>query len=197
VASPKHGNAGLPRSSPRNQAGVGTISGGSSTDRTEYVNTGGTRRPKQETGRDWDWAEEAYARWRDDESDSEVDAIVDNLRDAPRVDGSRGFSREEILLAKNNVMRDIHKIDDRHEGGDDEYKRFDADPEIASAWIRMQRGETIDYDIMLLEHEIAEARHWQANPEANYSEAHKAANLVSNWEVHYKDLPFSPYDYRG
>lgn len=144
---------------------------------------------------DWDWAEEAYEHWRRD--DSEVDSIVDNLRDAPRLDGSRGFSREEILLAKNNVMRNIHPIDDKYESGLVEHKRFDADPEIASAWIRMQRGETIDYDRMLLEHEIAEARHWQNNPNAVYSEAHDAANSVSNWETHRKNLPFGPDDYKG
>lgn len=190
MSTSKHGSDGLPSSSPRNQrqvdAGAAPV---------EWINTGGSRRPKPATGMDWDWADEAYEHWRHN-GDAEVDGIVENLRDAQRIDGSRGFSREEILLAKNNVMRHEHPIQDM-ETKKIKHRLFDSDPEIASAWIRLQKGEHIEYDTLLLEHEIAEARFWEQNPRATYSEAHKAATEVADWDKHRSKFPFNPDDYRS
>ncbi|MCH7233050.1 hypothetical protein L0U85_19640 [Glycomyces sp. L485] len=156
--------------------------------------TGGTSRPRG--GDDWDWAEDAYSHWRNN-NDEDVDLITDNLADAPRQDGSTGFTREEIALMKDNVMRNIHPIDDKYEDGAVTDKRFDADPEIAAAWIRMQEDRPTQHDIALLEHEIAEARYWQEHPEAVYSEAHEAANQVSDWENSFDrdNAPYEAVDY--
>jgi hypothetical protein len=175
--------------------------GGSSTPNASHLepgegwaDTGGSRRPKRGTAEEWEWAEEAYAHWR--ESDADVDAIAQHLADFPRQDGSIGFTYDEILNAKNNVMRDEHAVDNKYEDGAIDIKQFDADPEIAAAWIRLQQGEGNEYDIMLLEHEIAEYNYWQDHPEATYSEAHDAANEVSNWEDYRTTTPYEPVKYK-
>ncbi|GAB3656289.1 hypothetical protein [Glycomyces tarimensis] len=167
----------------------------SNPDNPDTAYTGGTTRPRSET-QDWEWAEDAYDHWRNN-GDEDVDLIALNLADTPRQDGTTGFSPEEIALMKDNVMRNEHPIDDKYDEGQVDFKRFDADPEIAAAWIRMQENRPTESDIALLEHEIAEAKYWQNNPDAVYSEAHDAANEVSNWEATFDrdSAPYEPLDY--
>ena len=52
--------------------------------------------------------------------------------------------------------------------------RFHADPEIASAWDRLYRGDFIKNDLQLLEHEYFESAFETLN-KTDYDTAHTAA----------------------
>lgn len=54
-------------------------------------------------------------------------------------------------------------------------RRFDADPAIANAWQRLQRGTHTKADIQLLEHELFESR-FEGIFKTDYRTAHEAAN---------------------
>ncbi|SDE20752.1 hypothetical protein [Glycomyces harbinensis] len=150
--------------------------------------TGGAVRPRANDYEGQDkWAAEAYERFR--QNDEDVDAIAANT----------GLSREEVLAAKNNVMRDEHPIRDPYDGTL-RNSRFDEDADIASAWNRLRTGNPNpphESDLALLNHEVAEARYFRDNPGAEYAEAHQAANEASNWEQYVRDgnIPFSREDY--
>ncbi len=58
---------------------------------------------------------------------------------------------------------------------DDGVRHFDPDPDIADAWGRLRRGEHIDEDLRLLEHEYFESR-FEGIFRTNYRTAHDAAN---------------------
>ena len=53
---------------------------------------------------------------------------------------------------------------------------------MANAWLRLRAGRALPEDIVLLEHELAEARHYGARPGATYREARRAADEVANWQ---------------
>ncbi|MCE6993589.1 hypothetical protein LZG04_02025 [Saccharothrix sp. S26] len=68
-------------------------------------------------------------------------------------------------------------------GGGTVMARFDPDPDMAKAWLRLRSSRAQPLDIALLEHELAAARYWRQNPNASYREARAAANDVSRWET--------------
>ena len=139
--------------------------------------TGAAIRPRDEV-KAWEWADQAYERFRRDDSD--VDEIAQNLSDVRRPSGTTGFTRDEIAQVKQHLMRDEHTLDD-YRGGH-EHRQFDASPDIAEAWIRSREGRPLDSDIVLLEHELAESEYEKAHPGATYQEAHEYANQQFNWE---------------
>lgn len=164
------------------------------------VATGGRQRPNPgrwdyDPAREQAWADEAYDAFRGTNRD--VDMIADNLADAPRLDGGRGFSRDEIAAIKKHLMEDEHMLYD-YDSGTYVPSRFQSDPDIADAWIRMSDGRARPEDLRLLEHELAEQRYMADNPSATYREAHQHANTTSNWEdniptptrEHLDDLPW-------
>jgi hypothetical protein len=124
------------------------------------------------------WAEEAYERFRATPGD--VDRMAGHLRDVPRADGTVGFRPEEIRQIRQHLFFDEHLLDD-YEGG---YVRgrFDPDADIAEAWIRLVEGRHVDADLVLLEHELAEATYMREHPAATYREAHGFANSRHDWE---------------
>ncbi|WP_460793283.1 toxin glutamine deamidase domain-containing protein, partial [Micromonospora sonneratiae] len=125
------------------------------------------------------WAAEAYDRFR--RSDVDIDDIARNLADVERPNGRRGFTAEEIGQVKRHLMMTEHLLDD-YDGGLVR-RRFDPDPDIAEAWIRLREGRPLDTDRILLEHELAELGHQQANPGATYRDSHVHANSLHNWEA--------------
>jgi hypothetical protein len=132
------------------------------------------------------WANDAYETIR---ASDDVADVAGNVRDAPRLDGSTGFTLEEIRTAKAQVFYDEHPLE-----GDDGsivYSRFDADPDIAEAWLRLRSGNYKPQDLILLEHELAEHNYWEQHPEAVYWDAHGAANSVAFWSA---DLPKPTYE---
>jgi hypothetical protein len=135
------------------------------------LQTGGSTRPRES---DYEgnerWSADAYAYFT--QNDRDVDAIAENLSSYTNSDGSPMFTSEDILNAKNNVMRDEHLLynyeSDTHAPG-----RFDASPTIAAAWIRLVNGNPHPSDITLMQHEVAEASYFSSNPSATYPEAHQ------------------------
>jgi hypothetical protein len=116
-------------------------------------------------------------------------AVADNVRDATRLDGGRGFAVDEVGQVKRHIFVEEHRIHD-YQGGF-ELRRFDSNPDMADAWLRLRGGRHLPEDVALLEHELAESRYWLRHPEALYDEAHAAANRVSNWE---SQIPAPTYE---
>jgi hypothetical protein len=124
------------------------------------------------------WADDAYQSIR--QSDDAGD-VARNVADVPRVDGSRGFTPAEIEQIKKHVFEDLHPLEGNN--GGTVMARFDPNPDMAEAWLRLRAGRHRPEDVALLEHELAESRYWQQNPNASYKDAHAAANEVSRWET--------------
>jgi hypothetical protein len=178
-----------------------TTPGSSDTPSSTNLPTGGRQRPNSCR---WDfnpadeqrWADDAYDNFRG--TDRDVDMIADNLADAERLDGSRGFSRDEIAAIKKHLMEDEHLLYD-YDSGSYVQSRFQSDADIAEAWIRMSDGRARPEDLRLLEHELAEQRYMADNPGTSYRDAHQHANSVSNREAnvpeptreHLDDLPWN------
>lgn len=133
------------------------------------------------------WAKEAYEDFR--KNDHDINRIAQHLSDTLRPGGKRGFSRDEIAEIKDHLFRKEHPIED-YEGGVTR-KRFDPSADIADAWIRLRSGKSLPEDRLLLEHELAEARHMKVNPNSTYQQAHREANKTYNWE---KSQPFVRQD---
>lgn len=148
--------------------------------------SGGTARPA-DTGsvRSWElddkWAGEAYEQIRGADDAADVAARV---RDVSRPGGGTGFTRAEIDTVKQHVFFARHPLD--VEDGKVVTGRFDPDPDMAEAWLRLRAGTFKPQDITLLEHELAEYRYWQEHPGTLYPEAHAAANQAANWQ---RDVP--------
>jgi len=104
---------------------------------------------------DWDGAEAAYdvIRGTDD-----VGVIAANI----------GWSKSHVQRVKDHLFNNTHQLDDG-------VRRFDADPEIANAWGRLQSGSHTDADIQLLEHELFESK-FEGIFKTDYRTAHDAAN---------------------
>ncbi|MEU0398626.1 hypothetical protein ABZ208_39055, partial [Streptomyces sp. NPDC006208] len=143
--------------------------------------TGARRRPRDllDDPAQTRWAEEAYESFMKDSRD--VSSISEQSRHVERGDGSTGFSEEEIASVKKHVFDTEHPIVDP-ETGKVVVRKFDADAEIADAWIRLRSGNALPEDHLLLEHEIAELGYLRDNPGSTYQEAHRHANSNYNWE---------------
>jgi hypothetical protein len=156
-----------------------------------YIRVHGGSRSSRPRGNDYEkldgWAEDAYENIR---SNDDVDSITSHLRDAPRVDGTSGFSVDEIAQIRRHVFFEEHPIQD-YDGITVTLQRYDASPDMAEAWLRLRSGHQRPEDIALLEHELAESRYYQSHPGAIYQEAHAAANQVSNWE---RQIPEPTYE---
>ncbi|MFD7669153.1 WXG100 family type VII secretion target [Streptomyces sp. NPDC059788] len=144
--------------------------------------TGARRRPRDllDVDQQSKWADDAYENFRQDSRD--IGAISKHSRDVTRGDGSKGFSEEEISSIKKHVFDTEHPIED-YETGQVVTRKFDADPEIADAWIRLRSGNALPEDHILLEHELAELKHLRENPGLTYQEAHRMTNELYNWEI--------------
>jgi hypothetical protein len=135
--------------------------------------TGGRTRPRDQFDFDGQqqWADDAYERFR--QTDRDVDLISENT----------GIPREDVAAVKKHLMEDEHPLTNYDDPtGPPIMSRFDADPDIAEAWIRMADGRATPEDLALLRHETAELDYMRDHPGATYSEAHQHANTVSNWQ---------------
>lgn len=156
--------------------------------------TGARRRPRDllDDPAQTRWAEDAYSSFLEDSRD--VSSIAENSRHVQRDNGSSGFSADEIASVKKHVFDTEHPIVDP-ENGKVVVRKFDADAEIADAWIRLRSGNALPEDHLLLEHEIAELGYLRDHPGSTYQEAHKFANTDYNWE---KEIPlFKREDLEG
>jgi Putative peptidoglycan binding domain len=105
---------------------------------------------------DWDGAERVYNEIR--QSSTDVKAIARNT----------GINEARVARIKDHLFNRTHQLDDS-------IRRFDADPEIANAWRRLESGTHTQKDIQLLEHEIFESK-FEGIFKTDYRTAHGAAN---------------------
>ncbi|MFD4354892.1 hypothetical protein ACFWPX_20215 [Nocardia sp. NPDC058518] len=150
-----------------------------------FHESGGARRPAQMFDDDLQsaWAAEAYDLFR--ATDGDIDAMVRALADVERGDGSTGFTRAEIEQVKRHLFIEEHPLTAYDDDGNAiglVNRRYDADADIAEAWMRMALGTARPDDIVLLEHEVAESNYYRDNPGASYRQAHEFANESFNWE---------------
>lgn len=143
--------------------------------------TGARRRPRDilDDPAQTRWAEAAYEDFLKNPRD--IQAISRNTQAVPRANGSTGFSEEEIGAIKKHVFDTEHPIED-YETGQVVVRKFDADAEIADAWIRLRSGNALPEDHVLLEHELTELGYLRDHPGATYQEAHRVANETYNWQ---------------
>lgn len=83
-----------------------------------------------------------------------------------------GFSREDILTIRRHIFFDKHET---YNG----YERFEADYNMAVAWKRLQNGEQLPRDIMLLNHELLEH---QLEVQYNLSAAEAHAKAIEKYD---------------
>lgn len=129
------------------------------------MSTGGRIRPRPTSDvRAWEWADDVYDTLRADTG------LVDDLaRHNP------DLSREQLDQIRRHVLDEEHLLDDGP-------ARFDADPDMSEAFLRLRAGEGTPTDRLLLQHELAESQYVREHPGATYREAHAHANGVANWE---------------
>ncbi|WKU08265.1 glycosyltransferase [Micromonospora sp. HUAS LYJ1] len=139
--------------------------------------SGASIRPRDEL-RAMEWADRAYDRFRADPGD--VADIAANLATVARPGGTTGFTHAEIARVKQHLMVDEHVLRDYPDGW--VRRRFDADEDIAEAWIRLREGRPLEPDLVLLEHELAESGYLLLHPDATYPDAHAYAQSLFNWE---------------
>ncbi|MEV7625519.1 hypothetical protein [Actinoplanes sp. NPDC089786] len=157
-------------------SGMAATSGGYAGD---ALHGGHSSRPRNAADyeRQDQWANDAYDHIREN---ADADVIASHLQDVMRLDGSTGFSPEEIDRIRDHIFFEEHPLTD-YDGGV-VHRRYDASPDMAEAWLRLRSGSAIPDDVALLEHESAEARYYDAHPGATYEQAHAAANEVSSWQ---------------
>ncbi len=128
--------------------------------------TGGEVRPTRgEDDFDSAWADEAYDSIR---ATDDVDDIAANVAEY-------GFSRDEIAQIKSHVFEEEHLLDSYVDYGvPAEMARFNSNPRMAEAWMRLQEGNPHPEDITLLRHELHESNHMRDTGNPSYSEAHAA-----------------------
>ncbi len=156
--------------------------------------TGGSIRPRYDgSARSWErseeWAADAYDSIR---SSDDVSVVAGNLKSAPRLAGGAGYSLQEIQTIKSQVFYERHPLEG-YDGGT-VYSRFDPNPNMAEAWLRLRSGTQMPQDLLLLEHELAEHNYWQQHPEAIYWAAHSAANEIANWDDTHPEPTYEDYD---
>ncbi|WP_433830538.1 WXG100 family type VII secretion target [Actinoplanes sp. CA-015351] len=152
------------------------------------IHGGHSTRPRNvyEFEQQYAWADNAYASIR---ADPDADVIANRLTGVSRLDGSTGFSRQEIEQIRQHIFFEEHPLSD-YDGGVVQ-QRYDASPDMAEAWLRLRSGRHLPEDVALLEHELAESRHYRAHPGSTYEDAHAAANEVSNWQ---NQIPSPTYE---
>ena len=104
---------------------------------------------------DWDGAECAYDAIR-----AQDDVVV--------VAQNTGWPKHQIQRIKDHLFDKKHILDDG-------LRQFDADPQIANAWMRLQSGQHTAADIQLLQHELFESK-FEGIFRTDYRTAHEAAN---------------------
>lgn len=108
---------------------------------------------------------DAYA-W--DRAEKQYEVIRETSTDVDRIAEHTPYSHKDIKTIKAHLFLNDHILDER-------VGRFDADPMIANAWVRLDQGQYQQKDLQLLEHELFEAR-FESLFQTDYRTAHDAAN---------------------
>ncbi|WP_433657921.1 toxin glutamine deamidase domain-containing protein [Nocardia sp. CA-128927] len=116
----------------------------------------------------------------------DINAIVEQLDTVRRADGSR-YTHADIEAIKDHLFYEQHPL--TAVDGSIVHAHFEANPDIAEAWVRLRSGKYTESDVRLLEHELAEHDYLTRNPDATYADAHRAANEIANWERNRQPAP--------
>ncbi len=126
--------------------------------------TGGeVRRPRDEYDFEITWADQAYDSIR---SADDVAAVAETAR-------RYGLGEEDVRAVKDHVFYKEQQLD----LWDDEpprTARFDSNPRIAEAWMRLRDGNPHPEDITWLKHERYEAQYMADTGDPSYRRAHDA-----------------------
>lgn len=93
---------------------------------------------------------------------------IRNADDVAEIARNTGWAEFRIQRIKAHWFYREHQLD--YGLG---FNRFDPDPDIADAWIRLQQGDFIPEDLRLLEHEYFESR-FEGIFHTDYRTAHEA-----------------------
>jgi hypothetical protein len=127
------------------------------------VQSGGTafRRPRSELDFETEWADHAYDRIRSDP----------RIEDVARTASAEAFSEEDIQQIHSHLFLEEHELDMY---GESTVGRFDSNPRIAEAWVRLQDGTPHPSDFDLLRHELYESTWMRDHDSRSYGAAHQA-----------------------
>jgi len=113
--------------------------------------------------------DEILAQWA--AAKGEYEAIRNAAGDVEAIAQNTGWAASRIARIKEHIFFRTHQL------RDGVVARFDADPEIAAAWRRLQSGAHTEGDIQLLRHEIFEAK-FEGIFKTSYETAHKAVEAA-------------------
>ncbi|HEY5837264.1 hypothetical protein [Streptomyces sp.] len=110
-----------------------------------------------------------FTEWADDAYDSI--RASDDIGSVAATAAEHGFSPADIQQIKDHVFNEEHLLDSY---GHATVARFDANPRIAEAWVRLRNGTPHPADIDLLRHELYESNHMREMGSQSYKAAHQA-----------------------
>lgn len=108
-----------------------------------------------------EWADDAYDSIR---ATDDIDAVAATAAE-------HGFTPGDIRQIKDHLFNEEHLLDSY---GSATMGRFDANPRIAEAWVRLRNGNAHAADIDLLRHELHESTHMAETGSQSYKAAHQA-----------------------
>ena len=94
--------------------------------------------------------------------------------DVKTIASNSGFSEQDIKQIKRHIFFNKHQTYDG-------YKTLYPDYDIAVAWNRLYKGEQLERDILLLQHELLEST-LEKNYNLSVAEAHRRAKEKYDWE---------------
>jgi hypothetical protein len=106
--------------------------------------------------------------WDFDGAEKSYDAIRASKGDVSNISKNTGMKEFQVERIKDHLFNKKHQLDDG-------VRRFDADPQIANAWKRLEGGNYTDKDVQLLKHELFESK-FEGIFKVDYRTAHGAAN---------------------
>jgi hypothetical protein len=93
---------------------------------------------------------------------------IRNVNDVGQIAKNIGWKERDVKRVKDHIFNNEHKLDNG-------LRKFDADPEIANAWSRLQTGTHSPKDLQLLKHELFESR-FESIFKVDYRTSHDATN---------------------
>ena len=101
--------------------------------------------------------------------------------DVPKIAASTGYSEQEIQRVKNHLFFNEYELaDGKHKFYPDFYQ--------AQSWDRLRKGEPIEIDFIMIEHELIEETLMRNG--INYDDAHNTANETANYQQALEDLKY-------
>ncbi|WP_328914675.1 MULTISPECIES: putative T7SS-secreted protein [unclassified Streptomyces] len=110
-----------------------------------------------------------FTEWADDAYDSI--RATDDVGSVAATAAEHGFTPMDIQQIKDHLFNEEHLLDSY---GHASVARFDANPRIAEAWIRLKNGSPHPADIDLLRHELHESNYMRETGSQSYQAAHRA-----------------------